>query len=84
MISEMCELVLEAYSVFDDSASQLDAETAHFVRPIRFFQGFSLLDSDSLNGRDNREVRNESTAAIQMLRNGFAVKEAVRTTDSRS
>jgi len=76
--------VLEAYSVFDDSASQLDAETAHFAWPIRFFQGFSLLNSDSLNDHDNRGVRNESTAAIQMLRNGSAVKEAAGTTDSRS
>ena len=84
MISEMCELMLEAYSVFDDSVSQLDAETAHFVRLLRFFQGFFLLNSDSLNDHDNRKVRNKFTATIQMLRNGSAVKETVETTNSRS
>ncbi len=76
--------MLEAYSVFDDSASQLDAETAHFVRLIRFFQGFFFLNSDSLNDHDNKEVRNEFTAIIQMLRNESAVKKIMKTTNSRS
>ena len=66
-----------AHSGFDDLTSQLDAELAHFVRLIRFFLDFSLLNNDSLNDHDNREVRNEFTAIIRMLRNASAVKETV-------